>query len=200
MSTVNSYSGFMPTPDKTSIGAIVLAAREILEHSGLAGLTMQAVALRVGVRAPSLYKRVQSRDDLLQLVAEATLSDLAACLDNAPGPPDLANEFRAFGHRHPAAFALVLTPGAGVPVARAEYSAAASARILQLAGRLAGTDHALQAARTLTAWAVGFISMELNGGFNLGGDVEAAWQFGVTRMLEVLSPSHPIGGAVDRRR
>ena len=176
----------MPTPDKTSIDAIVRAARDILERQGLAGLTMQAVALRVGVRAPSLYKRVHSRDDLVQLVAEATLTDLAGRLDSAPNPIELANEFRAFGHEHPAAFQLVLTPGAGVPVARAEYSAAASAAILEVAGRLAGIEHALEAARMLTAWAVGFVSMELNGGFNLGGQVDDAWQFGVTRILEVL--------------
>lgn len=186
----------MPTPDKTSIDAIVLAARDILEHDGLAGLTMQAVALRVGVRAPSLYKRVQSRDGLIRLVAEATLTDLANRLDSAPGPFDIADEFRAFGHAHPAAFQLVMTPGAGVPVARAEYGAAASAAVLQLAGRLAGTEHALEAARTFTAWAVGFISMELNGGFNLGGQVDEAWQFGVTRILEVLDTAGNSGPAV----
>lgn len=53
-------------------------ARDLLEKDGLAGLTMQAVAHRVGVRAPSLYKRVQSRDRLIQLVAEATLTELRA--------------------------------------------------------------------------------------------------------------------------
>ena len=48
MATVNSYTGRMPTPDRTSLDEIVDAARDILEHDGLAGLTMQAVAQRVG--------------------------------------------------------------------------------------------------------------------------------------------------------
>jgi AcrR family transcriptional regulator len=177
----------MPTPDKTSLDAIVLAARHLLEEVGIGGLTMQAVARRVGVRAPSLYKRVQSRDELIQLVAEASLTDLASRLNSAPSPVQLANRFRAFGREHPAAFQLIMTPGAGTPVARPEFGAAASEAILHLTGTLAGADHALEAARTLTAWAAGFVSMELNGGFNLGGNIEHAWEFGVTKIIAAIT-------------
>jgi AcrR family transcriptional regulator len=177
----------MPTPDRTSLDAIVLATRDLLEKDGLAGLTMQAVAHRVGVRAPSLYKRVQSRDKLIQLVAEASLIELAGRLNSAPNLLQLASRFREFGHERPAAFQLVMMPGAGIPVARPEFGVAVSAAILRLAGTLAGADHALEAARTLTAWAAGFISMELNGGFKLGGDVERAWEFGVARIVEAIA-------------
>ncbi|GAA3213990.1 TetR/AcrR family transcriptional regulator [Microbacterium terregens] len=186
MATVNSYTGTMPTPDKTSLDAIVLAARDLLEEDGLPGLTMQAIAHRVGVRAPSLYKRVQSRDELIQLVAEASLTDLAHRLNSAPDLVQLAGRFRAFGHEHPAAFQLIMSPGAGTPVARPEFGAEASTAILHLAGTVAGEDNALEAARTLTAWAAGFVSMELNGGFNLGGNVEHAWEFGVVRIVAAI--------------
>ncbi|MGW4157930.1 TetR/AcrR family transcriptional regulator, partial [Micromonospora chersina] len=71
----------MPTPERTSLDAIVEAARTIVESQGLAHLTMQAVAERVGVRAPSLYKRVRNRDALVQLVTEATLLDLERDLE-----------------------------------------------------------------------------------------------------------------------
>ena len=54
----------MPTPERTSYAEIVAAGRDILEESGPTGLTMQSVAQRVGVRAPSLYKRVRDRDAL----------------------------------------------------------------------------------------------------------------------------------------
>lgn len=186
MATVNSYTGAMPTPHKTSLDAIVLAARDLLEDDGLGGLTMKAIAQRVSVRAPSLYKRVQSRDDLIRLVAEASLIDLADRLNSAPDLAQLANRFRAFGHEYPAAFQLVMSPGTGTPVARPEFGAAASAGILSLAGALAGADNALEAARTLTAWAAGFVSMELNGSFNLGGDIDHAWEFGVARIVDAI--------------
>jgi len=187
MASVNSYTERMPTPDRTSLEAIVLAASALLENEGLAGLTMNAVADRVGVRAPSLYKRVTSRDRLIQLVAEATLTDLAGRLAHETSAVDVANGLRTFGHERPAAFQLVMTPGPGTPGADDAFAATASESILRVAGELAGPDHALEAARTLTAWATGFISMELNGRFKLGGDVERAWEFGVTRIVAAIT-------------
>lgn len=187
MAMVNSYTGNMPTPDRTSIEAIVDAASVLLEQDGLALLTMNAVAHRVGVRAPSLYKRVESRDRLIQLIAESALSDLATRLPVGVSVAELANGMRAFGHARPAAFQLVMAPGAGTPVAGPGYGATASMAILHAARQLAGDDNALPAARTLTAWATGFISMELNGGFNLGGDVDEAWRFGIASIVEAIT-------------
>ena len=69
----------MPTPERTSRDAIVDAGRDLLETQGLEGLrglTMQAVADRVGVRAPSLYKRVRNRRELVALIADATVREL----------------------------------------------------------------------------------------------------------------------------
>ncbi len=176
----------MPTPEKTSLDAIVSAACDLLETEGLAGLTMQAVAQRVGVRAPSLYKRVENRDRLIQRVAESTLTELTSRLTVSTSLAGIADTFRAFGKERPAAFHLVMMPGTGVPVAGREFGAAASEPILRIATEMAGEEHALEAARTLTAWASGFISMELNSGFRLGGDVENAWKFGVSRISDAI--------------
>ncbi len=115
MAMVNSYDGYVPAPERTTLDAIVIAARDLLESDGLAGVTMQAVADRVGVRAPSLYKRVENRDRLIELVAEATLADLADRLAAETDPLALLDVFRDFGHEHPAAFRLVVSPPAGTP-------------------------------------------------------------------------------------
>lgn len=187
MAIVNSYTEAVPTPDRTSLDEIVAAAAELLERDGLAGLTMNAVAERVGVRAPSLYKRVESRDHLIELVAEATLTYLIARLGTSDDPMEMLNTLRALGHERPVAFQLVMTPGAGAPRPRSELAARASEPVLRLGRRLAGEEHALEAARTVTAWATGFISMELNSGFNLGGDVDSAWEFGATRVLRAIA-------------
>src|ERR1700712_5027794 len=98
MAIVNSYDGVMPTPDKTSLEAIVSAARDLLETESFASLTMQAVAQRVGVRAPSLYKRVEGRDHLVRLVAEATLTELASRLDSATTAAEAMDSYRTFSH------------------------------------------------------------------------------------------------------
>ena len=182
----------MPTPDRTSLDAIVEAGRDILESAGSAGLTMQAVAGRVGVRAPSLYKRVRNRDDLVRLITEATVRDLGerlATVDAGDDPrralAELARAFRAFAHARPRGYQLIFTPGRGRP--GAETLGRAVEPVLRVAAQLAGQEHALPAARTLTAWANGFISMELAGAFQLGGDVDQAFEYGIGRLCDALA-------------
>ncbi|WP_229073450.1 TetR/AcrR family transcriptional regulator [Actinoplanes sp. DH11] len=177
----------MPTPERTSRDAIVAAAREILEADGLARLTMQSVADRVGVRAPSLYKRVRNRDELVRLVATATVADLGEHLRTAPQTlGELARAFRAFAHAHPAGYRLILGWGPETVTVDVELLAAAIAPVLASIAALAGPDDTLEAARLVTAWANGFISMELAGAFNLGGDVEAAFEYALTRLTEAI--------------
>ncbi len=174
----------MPTPDRTSLQQIVDAARDILERDGLAGLTMQSVAQAVGVRAPSLYKRVNGRDELVRLVAEATMVELTARAERGRTAAEIADALRTFAHEHPAGYHLVFSPEAHLSL---ELVTAASAPILRVATELAGPDDALEAARTLTAWANGFIGMELSGGFNLAGDLERAWDYGLEHLVAAIS-------------
>ncbi|GAA1845317.1 TetR/AcrR family transcriptional regulator [Agromyces salentinus] len=184
----------MPTPDRTSLAEIVEAGRSLLEQHGLDGLTMQAVAARVGVRAPSLYKRVAGRESLIALVAEATLRDLAEAAERAsaaagadPGARlgALARAVRDFAHRRPVAYGLVFSPGAEQRL-DPDLLAQASAPVLRAAADLAGEERALDAARTFTAWANGFVGMELSGAFRLGGDVERAFEYGVEAMAAAV--------------
>ncbi|GIF46036.1 TetR family transcriptional regulator [Asanoa ferruginea] len=188
----------MPTPDRTSLAQIVEAAREILESAGMAGLTMQAVADRVGVRAPSLYKRVRSRGDLIGLVAEATVADLAARLeailtgtDPRKDLTELARAFRAFAHAHPVGYRLIFDWGPDTAKPDQASFALAAAPLLRIAADLAGPEHALEAARTITAWANGFLSMELAGAFNLGGDLDVAFEYGVARLADAFIGTRP---------
>jgi AcrR family transcriptional regulator len=168
----------MPTPDRTSLDEIVAAGRELVETGGAARLTMQAVADRVGVRAPSLYKRVKDRDALLLLVAQATADALADRLDASDGTlAGLARAYRTFAQQHPEGFRLLFAMEGAV-----ESLERVSASVLRLGRELVGEQHALDAARLITAWATGFINMELAGAFRLGGDVGDAFEFGLARL------------------
>jgi AcrR family transcriptional regulator len=187
-----------PARARTSHDEIVAAGREILEAGGLEAVTMLAVAARVGVRAPSLYKRVAHRDALIAAIGEAVLEDLKGELDPVLEEPDastalrgLAGAFRAFAHRNPRAYELLFMnlPADARPAA--ELNAAAAAPLLSVAQRLAGPDRALEAARLLTAFAHGFVSMELTGAFRLGGDVDAAYRYGVDVLVDALAAGSP---------
>jgi AcrR family transcriptional regulator len=183
----------MPTPDRTSLDEIVRTGRELLESAGPEGLTMQAVAERVGVRATSLYKRVRGRAELMSLIAEATTNELGDRLETAAArEPDaeraivaLARTVRAFAHERPAGYGLVFASGGRAPVTP-DALRHASAAVLRVCTELVGSDDALDAARTVTAWANGFVGMELSGAFRLGGDVDRAFEFGVERLAEAL--------------
>ncbi len=184
----------MPTPPRTSLDEIVRAGRTILDAEGLDALTMQRVAAAVGVRAPSLYKRVRDRDALVRLIAQDVTDDLGATLSGAAitGDPRadlraIAAAFRTWAHAHPGSFALLfarlpdswrLEPEAGGGALDAMFRAIAA---------LTGPAHVLEAARTVVAWASGFVSMELAGAFRLGGDVDAAFSYGADRISDAIS-------------
>jgi AcrR family transcriptional regulator len=168
----------MPTPERTSYTEIVAVGRDLLEDSGLAGLTMQRVAERVGVRAPSLYKRIRDRDALVEAVAAATVDDLTGRLEASDRSLEgLARAYRALAHERPEGFRLMFAAAAPQ-----EVLDRAGLTIVESAAALAGAAHALDAARLVTAWATGFIHMELAGAFRLGGDVEAAFEYGLAAL------------------
>ena len=169
----------MSAPERTSYAEIVAAGRELLESSGLAGVTMQAVADQVGVRAPSLYKRIRDRQALLVAVAGATVDDLANRLEViGPDVRALICEYRAYAHERPEGFRLMFS--AIVPQ---EVLERAVAPILEATTAIVGQEEALDAARLVTAWATGFLQMELAGAFRLGGDVNQAFTYGLDHLL-----------------
>jgi AcrR family transcriptional regulator len=181
----------MPAHAQTSTAAIVAAGRQLLEEHGTDALTMREVADAVGVRTPSLYKRVRGRSDLFRLILEDVTDELTAATDAAADSGDPTTDLRAmlavyrsFAHTNPVAYTLMYAPQAvSGATARSERS---SATLLRLVTELAGPRHALPAARTIMAWANGFITMELAGAFRLGGDLEHAWDFGLGRVLNAV--------------
>jgi AcrR family transcriptional regulator len=188
----------MPAHSQTSTAAIVAAGRHLLEERGMDALTMRDVADAVGVRAPSLYKRVRNRSDLFRLILEDVTDELTSVLDAAAANDDpvaalraMAAAYRGFAHSNPVAYTLMFTHPVPGGTARAVRSAATFLRVI---AEVAGQQDALPAARMIVAWAHGFITMELAGEFRLGGDVEQAWDFGLNRLMAaVRAPAIPPG-------
>jgi AcrR family transcriptional regulator len=185
----------MPAPEKTTREAIIAAGRALVESSGVDGLTMQAVAERVGVRAPSLYKRVRDREELVALVVQASIEDLTSRLDATRTELDprerlvsQADALRAFAHEQPVGFSLVFAAH-GVPRIEPTALGRSVAPLLDAVTELTGPEHALDGARLVTAWANGFLTMELGGMLRMGGDVDAAWRWGLDRIVSALDDS-----------
>lgn len=184
----------MPAPTRTSMDAIVAAAGRILEEDGLERLTMAAVAEQVGVRGPSLYKHVPNRALLIRAVAEGTAGQLGAAIqEGVESSPDPrlglragVTAHRAYVRTHPNGYGLLFAHLLPESMPDAALVAAVGLPIVRRAAELVGPERALPAARTLVAWAHGFVSMELAGAFRLGGDVDEAFEFGLVTLLAGL--------------
>src|SRR3954468_23160534 len=183
----------MPSPPKTSDSAIIAAARKLVRAHGRDGFSMGDVAAAVGIRAPSLYGRFADRSALVTAVELSLWRELGEALARAPrraepvaALSELARAYRAFAKANPREYALLFD-------ARAEHSAQATkARAASMAPALpafvalVGEPAALAAARVLTPFLHGFVTMELAGAFRLGGGIDAAFEHGVATILEGL--------------
>jgi AcrR family transcriptional regulator len=181
----------MPAKAKTSSAEIVAAALALINELGAEALSMQAIAQKVGVQGPSLYKHFTDRAALLKAAETQLFQELAAVLWEAASAGSegeaaqrMAFAYRAFAKRNPRAyglmFASVLADGEAVAIRQA-----AAQPVLELFLRMFRNDFnaALRAARATTAFCHGFVSMELAGAFRLGGDIDDAFAGGIDAVL-----------------
>ena len=192
-----------PAPAKTSYQQIVATARQLIEEQGLDSLSMQTVAEGVGIRAPSLYKHVHNRAQLIRSVVEYTQAELGETLALAAQMNDptadlraMVYAYRAFAHQYPTVYKLLYSSLSPEMEPSAEVSAAAVTTLLGTVTKLVGQERSLEAARMLVAFTHGFVNIELAGAFRLGGSVESAFDFGVETLISALQVMELIGSGL----
>lgn len=183
----------MPAPSKTSIGAIVDAGRRTLEADGLDGLTLQSVAHAVGVRAPSLYKRIDGRGDLVRRIGNAVASDLGEAIEAAATTGQPRSDLRAMAHAvrdfalaQPRGYALMFASLPDDWRVDVDLNDRIGAIVMRKAAEITGPADALNAARVVVAWLNGFLAMEQAGAFRMGGDIDQAFDYGIDGILAGL--------------
>lgn len=178
----------MAAPAKTSNAAIVTAAREILELVGPDQFGLDDVARAVGVRTPSLYKRFFARASLLAALEKHGFDELAVLLTERNRDDDhlvsMANAYRDFARRSPQLYARMLAPDATRTEESEQWRRAAVAPVLKEIGTLVGPARALTAARAVTAFLHGFVSMESAGAFRLGGHIDRDFALALRMVLD----------------
>ena len=70
-------------PRAARVEEAVAVAREILESEGRDGLTMRHLADRMGIRAPSLYKHIESKEELEALLIADAFRDFGQVFHDA---------------------------------------------------------------------------------------------------------------------
>jgi AcrR family transcriptional regulator len=151
-------------PAQIDRGAILAASLQLADEQGLAAVTMQAVAERLGVTPMALYRHVANKADLLDGVVESILLEVPLP-DPAEAWPDrlraLALGTRAAALRHPQIFPLLLQRPAVTPGARRTRD------VVYAALRDAGLaeDDVVQMERLLATAVLGFAASEAGGRF-----------------------------------
>jgi AcrR family transcriptional regulator len=162
---------------------IAAAARTLLDAEGPAALTMRRIADALGIKAPSLYKHVPDKTALEALVVAAGFAELAAALETAAAEAAQVNgngalvaiaaAYRAFAVARPHLYRLMNYQ----PLRRDLLPAGLEARTAEPLAQAAGHDEAR--ARAMWAFAHGMVSLEIDGRFPPGADLDEAWSAGI---------------------
>ncbi|MEU4676397.1 WHG domain-containing protein [Micromonospora sp. NPDC023737] len=162
---------------------VVREAARLVDEVGREQLTLAAVAARLGVALPSLYKHVRGADALAQKLSAFATAELAEELMTAAvgraGADALhavAAAYRSYARRHPGRYpATQQVPDPADPDHVAAGERAVGAVYAVLHGYGITGDAAVDAARTLRSALHGFVSLEVAGGFGLPRDLDRSY-------------------------
>lgn len=169
---------------------VVVEAEELADEVGLPQLTLAALAGRLEVKLPSLYKHVRGMDGLQRELAVRAKLELADVFGRAAvgrsrddAVRSMAVAYRAWATEHPGRYAA--TVRAANPGDEADEAAGAMATAIVLdviAGYGLDGNDAVDAARAIRSALHGFIVLEQDRGFGLPVDIDRSFD----RLVDAL--------------
>jgi AcrR family transcriptional regulator len=162
---------------------VVAEAERLADEGGLAQLTLAALALRLGVRQPSLYKHIDGLPGLRRSIAVRAKLELTDVLGSAAvgrsrddAVVALADAYRAWALAHPGRYqAAQRAPDPDDAEDQAASRAAVQICTDVLAGYGLAGDDAVDAVRALRSAIHGFVTLEAGGGFGLPVAVDRSY-------------------------
>jgi len=169
---------------------VVAEAAAVADEVGLDRLTLAAVAQRLGVSLPGLYKHVHGLDGIQRDLALLGVCELTAAMSAAAVGRSgrdalhaIAAAYRAYAKAHPGRYAASVrapAPDDAEHIAASDAVVAVAAAVL--AGyRISGPD-VVDAIRSLRSALHGFVALETAGGFGLPQSVDATFN----RLVDAL--------------
>ena len=140
---------------------ILDAAMALADQNGLDGLTMRALGAALGVEAPSLYKHVNGKEDILDGLTDRVYAMIEIGVHEEPWPDRVrryATALRAGLLQHPALAPLIATR----PVFTAASLSLVEGALDELTALGLADDAALYCVDTLVAFVTGHVLTELS--------------------------------------
>ena len=182
---------------------VVAEAMELADEVGLDRLTLAALAVRLGVRQPSLYKHVASLDALHRLISMRGKIEVAEVLSQAAvgrarddALVAIAHAWRAWARDHPGRYQAAER---GAAPGDAEHDAVSRRTIEVVAAVMAGYglegEDAIDAIRVYRAGLHGFCSLEASNGFAFPYSVDRSFDRLVGALVLAVSSWSNVAGA-----
>ncbi len=169
---------------------IVDVARDLLETHGPDGVTMRAIADRLEIRAPSLYKHIADKHELEVALIARGFTEQAAAFTAAIADSDqpviaIARAYRTWALAHPPLYALMtVNPRPRDELPTGVEDAAAAPLVIAV-------DGDIDRARALWAFAHGMVTLELAQRFPPDADLDTAWTTGLNRLASPTTSDTP---------
>ncbi len=165
------------------------------DEVGLDQLTLAALAVRVGVRQPSLYKHIDSMAGLRRGISVRGKVELGAVLTRsavgragADAIRAMSHDYRAWARLHPGRYqAAQLAPAAGDEEDQAASLAAVQVIAEVLSAYELEGDDAIDAIRAFRSALHGFVALESGGGFGLDVDIDRSFERLVEGIIVALA-------------
>jgi AcrR family transcriptional regulator len=163
--------------------AVVEEAERLADDVGLSNLTLAAIAQRLGVRQPSLYKHIAGMEALQRSITVRAKNELAGVLGRAAvgrsrgdALASTAHAYRAWALQHPGRYASVQrAPMPGDPDDESASANIVHVALDVMAGFELRDDDAVDAIRAYRAALHGFVALESGGGFGLPVSVDRSF-------------------------
>lgn len=173
---------------------VVVEAEQMADEVGLRQLTLAALAERLGVRQPSLYKHIDSMAGLQRSIAVRAKLELATVAGRAAigrsrddAVRAVCHAYRSWALEHPGRYAAtVRAAAADDPDDLAASAAAVDVVFGVLSGYGLSGESAVDATRAIRAGLHGFLALETGGGFGLPQDVSGSFDRLVDGLIAAL--------------
>ncbi|MEU6022336.1 TetR/AcrR family transcriptional regulator [Micromonospora sp. NPDC048871] len=183
---------------------VVREAALLADEVGYQQLTLAALAGRLGVALPSLYKHIKGAEALAQKLAALATAELAEEMTTAAAGRSreealraVATAYRSYARRHPGRYPMaqrVPDPADPAHVAAGERAVGVVYAILRGYG-IEG-DSAVDGVRMFRAAVHGFVALEAAGDFGLPREVDRSFEQMITA-LDVAFSAWPGGTDLD---
>jgi AcrR family transcriptional regulator len=143
----------------------------LLEERGLDALTMRNLADRLHIKAPSLYKHIEGRDEIIAELQAIGIHRFGEAITKAGSSRRAkALAYRKWALENPHLYQVTLK----IPLLRERLPVGLEDGVTQMIIQITGKDH--EHARAVWALMHGLVDLEISGRFPESADLEKTWR------------------------